>query len=98
MIWSAFALVSLTPLSASAHIQMSAPVSRKLDDAVKTKPCGGFAKGAAAQVDYTAGQPIKVDFRETIDHTACFQLSLSTDNDVTWTMLARDAGVTCQNC
>lgn len=75
---------------AAAHIQMSAPVSRQLDDAVKSKPCGPYVKGAAAQVEYTAGQQIKVDFRETIDHKGCFQLSLSTDNDVTWTLLKQD--------
>ncbi len=84
------AVFAFVPGVADAHIQMSAPVARKLDDAVKTAPCGPYPK-AVAQVDYTAGQAIKVDFRETIDHAGCFQIALSTDNDVTWQLLNQTA-------
>lgn len=87
---SALVLAALTAASAAAaHIQMNEPVSRELNDSVKSKPCGPYVKGTA-QVEYTAGDQIQVVFRETVDHTGCFQLSLSTDNDTTWTLLKQD--------
>jgi MYXO-CTERM domain-containing protein len=59
------------------------------DDAVKDGPCGAsHTKGAAAQVEYTAGQQVMIAFDETIDHTGCFQVALATDN-ATYALLAQ---------
>lgn len=72
------ALLSLGSLSAlaSAHVRMTTPVPRTPADNIKTGPCGNQAQGAP-QIVYSAGQEIKVDMDETIDHTGCFQITLA---------------------
>jgi len=83
--------VWLGPNQASAHIRMTNPPPRTDADNMKTAPCGTQAKGDAPQMVYTAGQQIKVDLLETIDHTGCYQIAIAADDASPFTVLAQKA-------
>ena len=83
-----FVALTALPALAAAHIKMATPVPRSDDDAVKDGPCGAANAKGAPQVEYTEGQQVMVHFAETIDHTGCFQITLSSD-DATFQLLAQ---------
>ncbi len=80
--------LSFLAVSASAHVRMTSPVPRTSADNIKTAPCGNQAKGDP-QVVYTAGQQIKVDMDETIDHTGCFQIAIAETQAGPFTVIAQ---------
>jgi hypothetical protein len=86
-------LLAVVPAEASAHMRMVTPPPRDQGaanaDAHKTAPCGGVNRTAAQKVTtYAPGAKVDVLVEETIDHTGCFKVQLSTANDTGWTTLA----------
>ena len=59
---------------------------RSNSSGLKSGPCGGIAKGTP-QATFNAGQIVKVQWEETIDHPGYFEISISSDNDQTFTLL-----------
>jgi hypothetical protein len=54
---------------------------------LKTGPCGGIAKNQTPAIEFQRGQVIRVQWEETIDHPGYFEISISNDNDQTFTPL-----------
>lgn len=72
---------------ASAHVVLTKPVPRDANPH-KNGPCGGLPRGNNPTV-YNAGDPISINWDETIDHTGCFVLDISmTGDDQNFTPLA----------
>jgi hypothetical protein len=87
------------PAVASAHARLLLPVPRTPNDNYKTpSPCGPAAKGEP-KADFQSGAQIMVRWEETIQHTGCFQIALSSNNDQSFTVLAQvdDLGNTTLN-
>ncbi|MDB4945340.1 MAG: hypothetical protein JWP97_4874 [Labilithrix sp.] len=74
------------PSVAMAHTVMTMPAPRDNSDSHKSGPCGGVARTTACTA-YAAGATIPVKWKETVDHTGCFQIGLSTANDQNFTVL-----------
>ena len=77
---------------AFAHMKVVSPPPRSQADNIKSGPCGPNPK-AAPQMTYTAGQQIKVDLLETIDHTGCYQVVLLDANDQNPKILAQKVDI-----
>jgi hypothetical protein len=76
------------PAVASAHARLLLPVPRTPNPDYKTSPCGPAAKGEP-KADFQSGAEIMVRWEETIQHTGCFQIALSSNNDQTFTVLGQ---------
>jgi hypothetical protein len=88
----AAALLVMAPGLAYGHALLLNPAPRtNNDDLTKSPPCGAntLVKGApVAQFD--AGATIRVGWRETVGHTGCYQLRLSsTGNDQNFTLITQ---------
>lgn len=83
-------LLLVLPVSASAHMKVVSPAPRSTRDDIKSGPCGGVAKGQPT-LEITAGQQLKVDLLETIDHTGCYQVVLLDANDANPQIVAQKA-------
>lgn len=75
----AFAFATTVSSVAAAHIVMTSPTPRD-DQAHKDGPCGGLSMGNTPAV-FKAGQQVDITWDETIDHTGCFVLEVSTSGD-----------------
>lgn len=67
---------ALGPALAQAHARLIFPPPRNLRDDLKTGPCGGVAKTNAPYV-LRAGDTIKFDWEETIDHVGHYEIWFS---------------------
>jgi hypothetical protein len=75
----AFAL-AVAPASASAHIQLRAPLQR--DSNLKQGPCGGSNGVRSANVcEFQPGATIVVAWDETVDHPGHFRISFDDDGE-----------------
>jgi MYXO-CTERM domain-containing protein len=75
---AALAVVLAVPAVASAHIRMTYPPPRTLDQ--KTRPCGGIDSTRGTNVTFLdAGATIEVRWDETIDHTGHYRISFDLD-------------------
>lgn len=95
-----FCAAIVLPGAALAHTVMKTPPPRDVgvtgNDGHKqaSAPCGNVLR-TQKYVQYEAGATIDVAWTETIDHSGCFQVTLSTDGDKTFQMLKQfqdDAG------
>jgi hypothetical protein len=84
----AFATVLLVPALAFGHARLTSPPPRTTT-ILKTPPCGGIARTDSPFV-LTAGQPLDVDWVETIDHPGHFELAISFANDENFVGLLDD--------
>jgi hypothetical protein len=82
----AVAFVVAAPSLALAHTVMLTPQPRDMRDDHKTAPCGAIARTNRC-TQYEAGATIPVKWMETVDHTGCFQIALSQNNDQNFTIL-----------
>ena len=84
-------LISLSLLllatAAVAHTRLLAPVPRSNNDALKDPngPCGNVPR-TALNTQYVMGQTVKLDWEETVNHSGCFLISLSTANDLNFVL------------
>jgi hypothetical protein len=72
--------VLLAPSLALAHARLVAPPPRTTT-ILKTPPCGGIAR-TSTPVTLTAGEPLQVDWVETIDHPGHYELAISPADDL----------------
>lgn len=81
---SLFSLITLLPVLASAHINVTDPPARNSLSAPGTNsegvPCGTGSLGQAPTV-YQAGQEIEVKWFEAVSHTGTYRISLATSED-----------------
>jgi hypothetical protein len=84
----ALATVLLAPALAFGHARLTSPPPRTTT-ILKTPPCGGIARTDTPFV-LTAGQPLDVDWVETIDHPGHFELAISFGNDEDFVSLRDD--------
>jgi hypothetical protein len=82
------AVTILAPATALAHAALTDPPPREASDGIKTGPCGTAARGTAF-TQLQPGQQVTVKWRESIDHTGCFDVMFSAGNDQNWMRLAR---------
>lgn len=75
---AALAVVVAAPAVASAHIRLTYPPPRTLDQ--KTRPCGGINSTRGANVTVLdAGATIELRWDETINHPGHYRISLDLD-------------------
>ena len=82
------ALGLLVPATALAHAELLDPPPREANDGVKIGPFGTVARGNAF-TQLQPGQQVTVKWRETIDHSGCFDILFSPGNDQNWVRLTR---------
>lgn len=95
-LWSvrllAAAFVLAAPLTATAHVLLLDPPPRNDRDDLKPPqnpgPCGNVPR-TTTFVQYEPGATIDVQFKETIDHTGCFQIGFSELGDQSFKVLAQ---------
>lgn len=80
-------LMLLMPATASAHLLVTSPSPRVADDNIKEgrAPCGG-PRGSVVH-SLVAGEPLTIEFDETVAHPGHFELRFSEAGDVDWQML-----------
>lgn len=79
---SLFALALSWPQPASAHLDLTAPVSRYGPDVLKTGPCGISGGERSDHISYfEPGQTIEVRWIEYIDHPAHYRIAFDQDGD-----------------
>lgn len=78
LVGAALAAVLVAPSVAAAHIQMTFPTPRTLDQ--KSRPCGGLNSVRGANVNvFAPGQQIEVVWKETINHPGHYRISFDAD-------------------
>lgn len=82
------ALGVLVPATALAHAELLEPPPREANDGVKVGPCGTVPRGTAF-TQLQPGQQLTVKWKETIDHSGCFDILFSPANDQNWVRLTR---------
>ena len=82
----------VAPALAHAHARLVTPTPRNNQDGYKepllVPACGVARTGTQPVTDIAAGSRYFVEFEETVNHSGCFVVDFSTDNDQTWTQLA----------
>ncbi len=90
--WLLVAGVVVVPAAALAHARLVTPAPRNNQDGYKdpllVPACGVARNGSQPVTDFAAGTRVQVEFEETVNHSGCFVLDISVDNDQTWTQLA----------
>lgn len=75
-----FLFLALLCGTASAHIEMTAPAARTMDN--KVGPCGASGSRRGATVTrYAPGQTIMVEWDETVDHPGHYRIAFDNDGD-----------------
>jgi len=70
----------LAPAAAHAHIALTSPAARTVEQ--KTGPCGAAGSTRGANVThYQPGQTITVEWDETVDHPGHYRLSFDDDGN-----------------
>jgi hypothetical protein len=76
------ALALFWPQPASAHLDLTAPVSRYGPDVLKTGPCGISGGERSDNISYyEPGETIEVRWVEYIDHPAHYRIAFDQDGD-----------------
>lgn len=85
--WFVWASLLGLPTTAAAHLLVTAPTPRVADDNIKENraPCGGPRGDTIHQL--TGGEPLTLEFDETIAHPGHFELRFSESGDANWQML-----------
>jgi MYXO-CTERM domain-containing protein len=82
---AAFCGVTLTGVSAFAHVELQSPTPRargQSEGNLKNTPCGQTADGRTDRVTvFEPGQTITVTFNEFIDHPAYYRVAFDPDGD-----------------
>ncbi len=77
IIWTAFVLQTSMVFG---HARLNSPTPRNNNSGIKSGPCGGLARSPDPTL-VQGGQPLTINWEETVNHPGKFLFSLSMGND-----------------